>query len=232
MLIEKFYVIRTGYVKEKTGEVIWNGELPEDDLRCEFKWNVNEPYDFPLFTTFEEADAYCTSETHGKIFENVNWYTKILEYTSDNGRFYQRTHHWLYRYNNVIKKYSKMKSEYEWSYFSYPSTKKEMDDLKRLCFFDYKVTDLVSLCVESLGQDTQIDSLIEGSELEIKLNELLNVADDVLDVAEISKLESIDDGLDIITSWFSSGVYPNQFEKINQLRVIIKGKILALSEME
>lgn len=96
MQLSKFYIIRTGRSDSDTGEEFWYETVKTEKLENGYLWSEFHPFEYPLFTTFEEADKACRSDWGGLMYECCDNLAKVQEYTmTDWGTWYISTE-WVY----------------------------------------------------------------------------------------------------------------------------------------
>lgn len=104
MEITKFYVIETGR-KEESQQADWYGSLALKDEKDGFKSYQFNPFEYPIYTTFEEAERSCTGDWQGVMYEYCDNVARILEYSAneETGGYYQLTHVWNYTHEMAVK---------------------------------------------------------------------------------------------------------------------------------
>lgn len=108
MEIRKFYIIETGafYPKKGDKEINWYDYLKKEMTKSGYKrWHFY-PFEYPLFTTFEEADKACRSDWNGFMYESCDNFAKVCEYTMTEEGLWYLSHEWFYTTEdnyNVVK---------------------------------------------------------------------------------------------------------------------------------
>ncbi len=91
MKLNKFYIIKTGYFypEKNTKEIYWYDDLKNEITEFGYKRGHFFPFEYPLFTTFEEADKACRSDWNGLMYEDWDNFAKVCEYKmTDEGTWY------------------------------------------------------------------------------------------------------------------------------------------------
>ena len=98
MQINQFYVIRTGYCHKESGDkkINWYDSVMNMKTKCGYRHFQFHPFEYPVFTTFEEADQACRSDWNDLMYENCDNYAKVCEYTMSSIGIWNLTHEWIY----------------------------------------------------------------------------------------------------------------------------------------
>lgn len=97
MEIKKIYTIITGHFYKENGDkqIDWYDDIKLKISESGYRYFQFHPFEYPIFTTFEEADKACRSDWHDMMFEGWDNYAKICEYTNEAG-LWNLTHEWFY----------------------------------------------------------------------------------------------------------------------------------------
>ncbi len=83
MQLNKIYLIRTGHFHKQNGDT-------------QIDWYDKDLLQFPVFTTFEEADLACRCDWNNLMYENWDNYAKICEHTMTTWGTWYISHEWIY----------------------------------------------------------------------------------------------------------------------------------------
>lgn len=95
MLIEKFYVIETGRTKADV-TIDWYEDIKIEEDSSGYKNYQVKPFEYPIYTSFEEAEKACKGDVEGRLFEYCDYHARIKEYTYYQDYGYFLTHEWNY----------------------------------------------------------------------------------------------------------------------------------------
>lgn len=116
MLIEKFYVIKTGRSETDNNKIDWYEDIEIEEGEHGYKNYQVIPYEYPIFTSFEEAEAACKGDWEGYLFEYCDYFAKIMEYTYHHYSGYYLSHEWFYSHEEAIRQ--KVDSKYVYEFVS------------------------------------------------------------------------------------------------------------------
>ncbi len=98
MELRKFYIIKTGFFHPDEGnkEIDWYDDLKNETTESGYKrWHFY-PFEYPLFTTFEDADEACRSDWNDLMDEIWDNFAKVCEYTMTEDGIWYLSHEWFY----------------------------------------------------------------------------------------------------------------------------------------
>ncbi len=98
MELQKFYIIETGafHPEEGNKEINWYDNLKNETTESGYKrWHFY-PFEYPLFTTFEEADKACRSDWNDLMYEGSDNFAKVCEYSMQDYGIWYLSHEWFY----------------------------------------------------------------------------------------------------------------------------------------
>ena len=114
MLIERFYIIKTGQPHPAdNNKIYWYEDIEIKEGDFGYKNYQEMPSEYPIFTTFEEAEAACKGDWEGELFEYCDNFAKIMEYTYHHYHGYLLSHEWLYSHEEAIRQKVENKYVYE-----------------------------------------------------------------------------------------------------------------------
>ena len=97
MQIKQFYTICTGYCHKENRDtkIDWYDSLRSLKTKDGYFFHLC-PFDYPVYTTFEEADQTCRSNWNDLMYENHDNYAKVCEYIMSPTGIWRLCHEWIY----------------------------------------------------------------------------------------------------------------------------------------